>query len=92
MEDNIIEVNVKFKQYSFEQDKTDCKRCNPGRWLVVANYECIYFPAIGQTYNGIEVSPIKIIVASYKNLKDAKQALHNGRIRRREVEFNHESP
>ena len=82
-----IDVKIVFKRYSFEQDTTDCKNCHPARWLVMANYECIYFPRC-EMYGYPFATPLKIVVASYKNLKDAKKALYKGRIRKREVVFD----
>jgi hypothetical protein len=74
-----LTLKLSFREYTFEQDKTDCRRCEPGRWLLIANYDLIYFPLRGETYMGIENAPLKVKVASYKNLKDAKRALHRGR-------------
>ena len=80
-----LKINLSFRQYTFEQDKTDCKKCNPGRWLIVANYDLIYFPLRGETYEGIEKETIKVKIASYKNLKDAKRALHKGQLYKTEI-------
>jgi hypothetical protein len=70
-----LKINLSFREYTFELDKTDCKRCMPARWLIVANYDYVYFPLAGDTYDGLEKGTFKVKVASYKNLKDAKRAL-----------------
>lgn len=83
------EVKIVFRVYSFEQDKTQCEKCDPPRWLVIANYDCIYFPPC-DTCEGIVNTPLKVIVGSYKNLKDAKKALYKGRIAKRSVNFEYD--
>jgi len=69
-----IKCKFRFKEYSFQEIKPRCRKYEKSRWQIVANYEVIYFP--GDPEACIEATPLKVVIAGYKNLKDAKRALY----------------